>query len=80
MPFPSAGSTDLISRALAQKLGEALGQTVIVENHPGAGGSLGFADPENGIGFGYVMNQMEAGVLPGERARALVDTLYSCAE
>jgi CubicO group peptidase (beta-lactamase class C family) len=26
--------------------------------HPGAGGSVGFADPENGIGFGYVMNRM----------------------
>lgn len=44
--------------------------------HPGAGGSLGFADPENGIGFGYVMNQMEAGVIPGPRAGALVDSLF----
>ena len=26
--------------------------------HPGAGGSLGYANPELGIGFGYVMNQM----------------------
>jgi CubicO group peptidase (beta-lactamase class C family) len=30
--------------------------------HPGAGGSLGFADPVAGIGFGYVMNQMQLGV------------------
>jgi len=45
--------------------------------HPGAGGSLGFADPDSGIGFGYVMNQMEPGVLPGERAQALVRALHT---
>ena len=45
--------------------------------HPGAGGSLAFADPESGIGFAYVMNQMELGVLPKERALALVRALYS---
>ncbi len=44
--------------------------------HPGAGGSLAFADPENGLGFAYVMNQMETGVLPGRRALQLVDALY----
>ena len=47
--------------------------------HTGAGGAVGFADPENGLGFGYVMNQMEAGVLPGDRAVALVDSLYASA-
>ena len=44
--------------------------------HPGAGGSLAFADPDAGIGFAYVMNQMEAGVLPKRRAMALVEALY----
>ena len=33
--------------------------------HPGAGGSLGYADPESGVGYGYVMNQM-AGSLAGD--------------
>lgn len=47
--------------------------------HPGAGGSLGFADPENGIGFAYVMNQMETGVLPKARAWGLVEALYDFA-
>jgi CubicO group peptidase (beta-lactamase class C family) len=47
--------------------------------HPGAGGSLAFADPENGLGFAYVMNQMEPGVLPNHRATALVEALYTTA-
>jgi CubicO group peptidase (beta-lactamase class C family) len=44
--------------------------------HPGAGGSLAFADPEHGVAFAYVMNQMELGVLPGEKALGLVRALY----
>jgi len=46
--------------------------------HPGAGGSLGFADPEAGVGFGYVMNQMRLGVEPDPRAAAIVAALYDC--
>jgi CubicO group peptidase (beta-lactamase class C family) len=45
--------------------------------HPGAGGSLGFADPEARVGFGYVMNQMQAGMPPDPRALRLVDALYA---
>jgi len=60
-----------------QKARSLLGPSPRAFGHPGAGGSLGFADPDSGIGFGYVMNQMEAGVLPGERAVAIVDSLYA---
>jgi CubicO group peptidase (beta-lactamase class C family) len=59
-----------------QKSRRLFGPAARAFGHPGAGGSLGFADPENGIGFGYVMNQMEAGVIPGPRAGALVDSLF----
>ena len=45
--------------------------------HPGAGGSHGFADPENGIAFAYVMNQMEQSVLPNEKSLRLVDAIYA---
>jgi len=41
VPFPAGSSPDLIGRLLADKLGGSLGQTMIVENRPGAGGNLG---------------------------------------
>lgn len=44
--------------------------------HPGAGGSLGFADPTARIGFGYAMNQMGTGVIIDPRAAALIDAVY----
>ena len=41
LPFPPGGPTDLLGRAIAQKLGEQLGHTVVADNRPGAGGNLG---------------------------------------
>jgi tripartite-type tricarboxylate transporter receptor subunit TctC len=41
VPFPAGGATDLFARSLSQKLGEKLGQSLVVENRPGAGGTLG---------------------------------------
>jgi CubicO group peptidase (beta-lactamase class C family) len=41
--------------------------------HAGAGGSLGFADPEAGVGFGYVMNQMAGGLAGDPRTLSLID-------
>lgn len=45
--------------------------------HPGRGGSLGFADPESGIAFGYVTNGMRKGVTADPRAQALVRAVRS---
>jgi CubicO group peptidase (beta-lactamase class C family) len=45
--------------------------------HPGAGGSLGLADPEAGIAFGYVMNQMKLGVTGDERSASLLEAVYA---
>ena len=44
--------------------------------HVGAGGSIGFADPECKMGFGYTMNQMGLGLLLNDRGQALVDEAY----
>jgi CubicO group peptidase (beta-lactamase class C family) len=46
--------------------------------HPGAGGSLAFADPEQRLGFGYVMNRMGPRILLDDRAIALVEALNGC--
>jgi CubicO group peptidase (beta-lactamase class C family) len=46
--------------------------------HPGMGGSLGFADPDARIGFGYVMNRIGGAILVDERPRRLIDALYAC--
>ena len=44
--------------------------------HPGAGGSHAFGDPESGISFAYVMNQMELSPLPKEKCLDMVKAIY----
>jgi CubicO group peptidase (beta-lactamase class C family) len=46
--------------------------------HPGAGGSLAFADPEARLAFGYVMNRMGPRILLDDRAIALVEAMNGC--
>ena len=62
--------------ALPPMLGAGLSRTAF--GHPGAGGSLGFADPDAGVSFGYVMNQMKLGVSGDERTAGLIKALYRC--
>ena len=46
--------------------------------HGGAGGSSGFADPHNNVGFGYAMNQMQPDAVATPRSMKLIDSLYQC--
>ena len=41
VPFTPGGSTDVIARVIAQKIGETMGVQVIIDNRPGAGGNIG---------------------------------------
>lgn len=44
---------------------------------PGAGGNHAFADPDSGLSFAYVMNQMESGILPNPKSLDLVERVYA---
>ncbi len=55
VPFPAGGSVDVTSRALAQKLSEQLGQQVVVDNRPGAGGNIGMDAVAKSPADGYTL-------------------------
>jgi tripartite-type tricarboxylate transporter receptor subunit TctC len=55
VPFPAGGSVDITSRGLAQKLSESLGQQVVVENRPGAGGNIGMDAVAKSAPDGYTI-------------------------
>jgi len=55
LPFPPGGPTDLLGRSIAQKLGEQMGQQVVPENRPGAGGNLGLELAAKSPPDGYTM-------------------------
>ena len=55
VPFPPGGTTDVLARAVSTKLSANLGQTVIVENKPGAGATLGAAQVAKSNADGYTL-------------------------
>ncbi len=61
-PWPAGGSTDIVMRAIAESAGKALGQTVVIENKPGAGGMLGANELVNAKPDGYTLAQLPHGV------------------
>jgi tripartite-type tricarboxylate transporter receptor subunit TctC len=55
VPFPAGGATDIFARAVSQKLGEKLGASVVVDNKPGAGGTIGSDIAAKATADGYTV-------------------------
>src|SRR4029450_9508944 len=67
--FPPGGATDTLARQITQELGEALGQSVIIENKPGAGGYIAWNYVANSDPDGYTL-------LMAENALGISQALY----
>jgi len=82
VPFPPGGAVDILGRAIATKLGDALGQQVVIENRAGAGGALGGEVAAKSAADGYTLlmgstttmsiNQFLYAKLPYDPARDFV--------
>jgi tripartite-type tricarboxylate transporter receptor subunit TctC len=55
VPFAPGGASDVVGRLLAQKLGESMGQTVVVDNRPGAGANIGIGVAAKAQADGYTL-------------------------
>jgi CubicO group peptidase (beta-lactamase class C family) len=60
-----------------EKIRQLYGPSLSAFGHPGAGGSHGLGDPQTGISFAYVMNQMDLSVMPGVKCVEMVEALFS---
>jgi tripartite-type tricarboxylate transporter receptor subunit TctC len=61
VPFPPGGSNDVVGRVIGAQLGERLGQTVIIDNRGGAGGTIGFNAAAKAAPDGYTLLMVSVG-------------------
>jgi tripartite-type tricarboxylate transporter receptor subunit TctC len=81
VPFAAGGGTDILARLLGQKLTEALGQSVVVDNRPGAGGTIGTEAAARAAADGYTLLMVNAGhvINPGLYKNLSYDSVKSFA-
>lgn len=65
VPYPAGGPTDLLARVVAKKIGAGLGQTFVVDNRAGAGGTIGVAAAIRAAADGYTIALTGPGPLAG---------------
>jgi tripartite-type tricarboxylate transporter receptor subunit TctC len=70
VPWPPGGVTDVLTRAAAQQMGESMGQQVVIENRPGAGGTIGVGAVAKAPADGYTL------VMTDVPSHAISATLY----
>lgn len=63
VPYPAGGGTDVIARTVAIELEKELGQTLVIENKPGGGTSIGATTVANSDPNGYVLGTADSGTL-----------------
>ena len=63
VPYPPGGTSDILARAIGQKLTDSLGQTIVVENKPGANGNLGADFVSKSPPDGYTLLLADIGAL-----------------
>ena len=61
VPFPAAGSSDLIARVVSERAARSLGQQIVIENRPGAGGNIGTEAAAKAQPDGYALVQCTIG-------------------
>jgi tripartite-type tricarboxylate transporter receptor subunit TctC len=77
LAFPPGGPTDINARSFAQKLSEQMGQQVLVDNRPGAGGNIGAAEAARAAPDGYTIfyNTSAIAIAPSLYAKVPFDPL-----
>ncbi len=71
VPFPAAGSPDIVARQIAERLGKMWGQQVVVDNRAGAGGTMGAAIAAKAPADGYTLFQCNIA------SSAIAESLYA---